>query len=111
MFFVALVAFSLFRYVGDPVHQMVGIETTLAEREALRVELGLKDPVYIQFGRFIGKDSSAMQPFWDWFWPRVAEIQSGHQLAFEQHVVPRRSASTESDLLITMKSASSNCLR
>ena len=55
MFFVALVAFSLFRYVGDPVHQMVGIETTLAEREALRVDLGLKDPVYIQFGRFIGK--------------------------------------------------------
>jgi len=54
MFFVALVAFSMFRYVGDPVHQMVGIETTLEEREALRVELGLNDPFYEQFGRFIG---------------------------------------------------------
>ncbi len=54
MFFVALVAFSMFRYVGDPVHQMVGIETTLEEREALRVELGLNDPFYIQFGRFVG---------------------------------------------------------
>ena len=54
MFFVALVAFSMFRYVGDPVHQMVGIETTLEEREALRVELGLNDPFYVQFGRFVG---------------------------------------------------------
>jgi len=53
MFFVALVAFSMFRYVGDPVHQMVGIETTLAEREALRERLGLNDPVYLQFGRFV----------------------------------------------------------
>ncbi|MCA8930467.1 MAG: ABC transporter permease, partial [Alphaproteobacteria bacterium] len=44
MFFVALVAYSMFAYVGDPVHQMVGIETTLAEREALREKLGLKDP-------------------------------------------------------------------
>lgn len=55
MFFVALVAFAMFRYVGDPVHQMVGIETTLEEREALRVALGLNDPFYMQFGRFVGK--------------------------------------------------------
>ncbi|MDD9903999.1 MAG: ABC transporter permease [Rhodospirillaceae bacterium] len=54
MFFVALVAFAMFRYVGDPVHQMVGIETTLEEREALRVELGLNDPFYLQFARFVG---------------------------------------------------------
>ena len=54
MFFVALVAFAMFRYVGAPVHQMVGIETTLEEREALRVELGLNDPFYLQFARFVG---------------------------------------------------------
>ena len=53
MFFVALVAFSLFRFIGDPVHQMVGIETSLEEREALRVKLGLNDPVLVQFGRFV----------------------------------------------------------
>ncbi|MEM9205371.1 MAG: ABC transporter permease [Pseudomonadota bacterium] len=50
---VALLAFTLFRYVGDPVNQMVGIETTIEEREALRERLGLNDPVFVQFGRFI----------------------------------------------------------
>ena len=52
MFFVALVAFSMFRFIGDPVNQMVGIETTLDERERLRQKLGLNDPITIQFGRF-----------------------------------------------------------
>ena len=40
MFFVALVAFSMFRFIGDPVNQMVGIETTLDERERLRQNWG-----------------------------------------------------------------------
>ena len=31
---VGLIAFAMFRYVGDPVNQMVGIETSAAEREA-----------------------------------------------------------------------------
>ena len=53
MFVVALLAFMLFRYVGDPVNQMVGIETTPEQREALRERLGLNDPVIVQFGRFI----------------------------------------------------------
>jgi peptide/nickel transport system permease protein len=52
MFVVGIVAFGMFRYVGDPVNQMVGVETGLKEREALRERLGLNDPVYIQFGRF-----------------------------------------------------------
>ncbi|MCR9071669.1 MAG: ABC transporter permease [Alphaproteobacteria bacterium] len=55
MFFVALVSFSMFRFVGDPVHQMVGIETSLEEREALREKLGLRDPVIVQFGNYIAK--------------------------------------------------------
>lgn len=50
---VGLLAFVMFRYVGDPVNQMVGIETTPAEREALRERLGLNDSVIVQFGRFI----------------------------------------------------------
>lgn len=54
MFFVALVAFAMFRFVGDPVHQMVGIETSMEEREALRERLGLRDPLIVQFGRFVG---------------------------------------------------------
>lgn len=51
---VALISFLLFRFVGDPVNQMVGIETSLEEREALRERLGLNDPVLTQFIRFIG---------------------------------------------------------
>lgn len=52
MFSVAVVAFALFRYVGDPVSQMVGQETTIAEREQLREDLGLNAPVVVQFARF-----------------------------------------------------------
>jgi peptide/nickel transport system permease protein len=52
MFAVALVAFTLFRYVGDPVSQMVGQETSIADMERLREELGLNDPVIMQFARF-----------------------------------------------------------
>jgi peptide/nickel transport system permease protein len=54
MLVVALVAFALFRYVGDPVSTMVGQETSLEDREALRTTLGLNDPFVVQFGRFIG---------------------------------------------------------
>ena len=44
MLTVALLAFVLFRFVGDPVNQMVGQDTSLAERMQLRRELGLDDP-------------------------------------------------------------------
>ena len=53
MLAVALLAFTLFRYVGDPVVSMVGRDTTFEEREALRGELGLNDPVVVQFARFV----------------------------------------------------------
>jgi len=53
MIVVALIAFTLFRFVGDPVNQMVGIETSAQERELLRQQLGLNDPVVVQFIHFI----------------------------------------------------------
>ncbi|MGE0524243.1 MAG: ABC transporter permease [Variibacter sp.] len=53
MLVVGLIAFTLFRFVGDPVNQMVGVETTAAEREALRQALGLNDPIIVQFLRFV----------------------------------------------------------
>lgn len=53
MLVVALFAFCIFRFVGDPIHQLVGLETSLAERETLRRDLGLNDPVVVQFGRFV----------------------------------------------------------
>ena len=53
MLVVALMAFTIFRYVGDPVAMMVGQETSLQERAQLRVTLGLDDPIPVQFGRFV----------------------------------------------------------
>jgi peptide/nickel transport system permease protein len=53
MLVVALIAFLMFRFVGDPINQMVGIETTPEQREALRVRLGLRDPILVQLARFI----------------------------------------------------------
>lgn len=54
MLAVALLAFSLFRFVGDPVSQMTGVETTVEDRERLREELGLNDSMPVQFARFAG---------------------------------------------------------
>src|SRR5262245_13496338 len=53
MLVVALIAFALFRFVGDPINQMVGLETGVEERARLRQDLGLDDPVVVQFGRFV----------------------------------------------------------
>ncbi len=53
MLVVGLIAFSLFRYVGNPVDNLVGQDTTLEERIALKEGLGLNDPFFVQFGRFV----------------------------------------------------------
>ncbi|MBC7784305.1 MAG: ABC transporter permease [Burkholderiales bacterium] len=55
MLVVALIAFTLFRFVGDPVNQMVGVDTSIEDRAQLRQQLGLNDPVYVQFARFVGQ--------------------------------------------------------
>ncbi len=54
MIVVAFVSFSLFNYVGDPVHNMVGQEASTEKREEIREKLGLNDPFHTQFIRFIG---------------------------------------------------------
>ncbi|OZI47196.1 ABC transporter permease [Bordetella genomosp. 5] len=53
MLAVALIAFSMFRYVGDPVASMVGQDTTDAQRAELREQLGLNDPFVVQYARFV----------------------------------------------------------
>ena len=54
---VALISFSLFRFVGDPTQQMTSQDTTLEERLQIRKNLGLDDPVIVQFGRFVGNSA------------------------------------------------------
>jgi peptide/nickel transport system permease protein len=51
---VAYIAFGLFNYIGDPVAFMLGQDATIQERQRLRAELGLDQPFYVQFTRFLG---------------------------------------------------------
>ena len=53
MLVVAFVSFSLFNFVGDPINNMVGEETSDEERAELRETLGLMDPIPVQFSRFV----------------------------------------------------------
>jgi peptide/nickel transport system permease protein len=52
MLAVAFITFGLFRFVGDPINNMVGQDTTVEERAQLRKDLGLDDPFVVQFARF-----------------------------------------------------------
>lgn len=53
MLCVALVGFLVFQYVGDPVLALVGQETTVEDREALRESLGLNDSIFVQYFRYV----------------------------------------------------------
>jgi len=50
---VGLVAFTMFRFIGDPVENMLGQEATVADRQELLERLGLTQPIYVQYARFI----------------------------------------------------------
>jgi len=53
MLTVALLAFVMFQYVGDPVTIMLGQDATDVDRARLRQELGLNQPVIVQFYHFV----------------------------------------------------------
>jgi peptide/nickel transport system permease protein len=53
MLTVALIAFMMFQFVGDPVTIMLGQEATPMERDRLREQLGLNQPVVVQFYHFV----------------------------------------------------------
>ncbi|HEX4511858.1 MAG TPA: ABC transporter permease [Burkholderiaceae bacterium] len=53
MLIVGSLAFVLFQFVGDPVNNMVGQDATPAQRQQLRADLGLDQPVPVQFARFL----------------------------------------------------------
>src|ERR1700759_1834454 len=52
MISVGIISFSMFRFAGDPVNQIVSLDTPPAERAAVRQSLGLDDPVMVQFARY-----------------------------------------------------------
>ena len=53
MLVISLVGFSIQHQIGDPVRDLVGERVTPAEREVIRDQLGLNDPFYVQYARFV----------------------------------------------------------
>jgi len=54
MIVVAFVSFSLFNFVGDPVISLTGEDSSVERQAEVREAIGLNDPVYVQFSRFLG---------------------------------------------------------
>jgi peptide/nickel transport system permease protein len=54
MLTVGLIAFSLFRFVGDPVTFMLGQDATPEQRIEVTRALGLDQPFYVQYVKFVG---------------------------------------------------------
>jgi peptide/nickel transport system permease protein len=50
---VGVIAFAMFRYVGDPIGAMLGQDYSDAHRAELMHKLGLDQPAYVQFFRFL----------------------------------------------------------
>ena len=55
MLAVGLIAFSLFRFVGDPVLFMLGQDATPEDRVRITQALGLDQPFYVQYAGFVGR--------------------------------------------------------
>jgi peptide/nickel transport system permease protein len=53
MLAVAFIAFMIFRFVGDPVELMLNEQASQAQRDELRVRLGLDRSFVVQFGTFV----------------------------------------------------------
>jgi peptide/nickel transport system permease protein len=53
MLAVGFIAFALFRFVGDPVLFMLGQDATPEDRERITRLLGLDQPFYVQYLRFL----------------------------------------------------------
>jgi peptide/nickel transport system permease protein len=52
---VGFVSFSMFRFIGDPINNMMGQDATVEQREELSRQLGLDQPFPVQFARFIAR--------------------------------------------------------
>ena len=55
MLAVGLIAFSLFRFVGDPVVFMLGQDATPEDRARMTRDLGLDQPFYVQYASFVAR--------------------------------------------------------
>jgi peptide/nickel transport system permease protein len=53
MLVIGMVGFVIQNQMGDPVRDLVGERVTPAERAVIRDQLGLNDPFYVQYYRFV----------------------------------------------------------
>lgn len=53
MLITAFLSFAAFRFIGDPVQNMLGQDATAADRAQLEAALGLDQPFPVQFVRFV----------------------------------------------------------
>ncbi len=51
---VSMLAFLMFRFLGDPVVAILGANSTGLQRDALRREMGLDGPLLLQFADYLG---------------------------------------------------------
>lgn len=54
MLVISIIGFSIQDQLGDPLRELVGQAVSEAEREALRDQMGLNDPFWTQYFRFLG---------------------------------------------------------
>ena len=57
MLIISLLSFSIKDKLGDPLREMTGQSVSQAERDIMREEMGLNDPFFVQYFRFI-KDAA-----------------------------------------------------
>ncbi len=50
---VAFVSFAMFKFMGDPLENLLGQEATMADRAELEERLGLNDPVPVQYLHYL----------------------------------------------------------
>src|SRR6202166_4012031 len=50
---VGIISFAMFRFAGDPVNQIVSLDTSAAERAEISKSLALNDPVPLQFAHYL----------------------------------------------------------
>src|SRR3954470_24489659 len=82
MLAVGLIAFSLFRFVGDPVLFMLGQDATDEQRAQVTRDLGLDRPFYVQYAHFVvnaaqgefGLSLRQVGPGWRPFVEQVAPV-------------------------------------
>jgi len=52
---VGFVSFAMFKFMGDPLENLLGQEATMADRAELEERLGLNDSIVVQYARYFGR--------------------------------------------------------